>query len=429
MPRIFRCFAFVAFAVSCAFPVGAQVQLLRPQTIKFEGSQEYTTQELLAAAGVKKGQTYTADFFNESAQKLLAVGVFEKVSFKFDGVDLVYSLGDSPELYPVVIDNLPLDPATDANAELRKRIPLYHGKVPSEGTMLDSVKQSLEAMLADQGIRTTVAAIPGGDPKRKATSMRFHIDTPVVKVGDIHLTGVSDPLASDMAKVADHLNFDYSPTAANVIENAIGNAYRDRGYAAVKVHVARAGAPVTAADAIRIPFDVQVTEGQVYRLGTIQLGSTVPFSLDDVTKTIPARDHMTNENRYAAAVRAGVETRLKAKGYLDCSITMTPAIDETAGTVNYVIDAVAGPVYHLGLLKFENVSDSMRALLMRSWQMMPGDPFNESYVSTFLYMAEKNDPVLQRSLMGVKASYNVKADPDTRDVNVVIKLERATAQN
>jgi outer membrane protein assembly factor BamA len=424
MPRISRSLAVAALVLSGIVPLAAHGQLLKPQTIKFVGTQEYTPDELLVATGVKRGQTYTADFFNESAQKLLAIGVFEKVSFKFDGVDLVYSVGDNPELYPVVIDNLPLDPATDPNAELRKRIPLYHGKVPAEGSMLDSVKQALEAMLAEQGIKTTVAAIPAGVPKRKATSMKFHIDTPAVKIGDIHLTGVSDPLAGDMAKVANQLNFDYSPRAADGIENAIAVAYRDRGYAAVKVHATRSGAPIAAADAIRVPFDVQVVEGRVYRLGTVQLGSTVPFALEDVTRTMPAREHITPENRYSAAVRGAVETRLKARGYLDCSVTMTPAIDEAAGTVNYTIDAEPGPVYHLGLLKFENVSDAMRALLMRSWQMMPGDPFNEGYLSNFIFLAQKNDPVLQRSLVGVKAVYNVHADPDTRDVNVIVRLER-----
>jgi hypothetical protein len=103
---------------------------------------------------------------------------------------------------------------------------------------------------------------------------------------------------------------------------------------------------------------------------------------------------------------------------------MTPDVDDSAGTVNYTVDAVPGPVYHLGLLKFENVSDAMRSLLMRNWQLIPGDPFNESYVSSFIFMAQKNDPVLQRSLAGVKATYTAQADPDTRDVNVIVRLER-----
>jgi hypothetical protein len=119
-----------------------------------------------------------------------------------------------------------------------------------------------------------------------------------------------------------------------------------------------------------------------------------------------------------------VETRLKGKGYLDCKVTPRPEIDEAAGLVNYTIDTAPGPQYHLGLLKFENVGDSLRSLLMRNWQMMPGDPFDESYVANFMFIAQKSDPVLERSLAGVKATYDVHADPDTHEVNLVIHLQR-----
>jgi outer membrane protein assembly factor BamA len=399
--------------------------MLKPQAIRFTGTQEYTQDELISAAGVKKGQTYTADFFNQTAQTLLGVGVFEKVSFTFDGLNLVYTVGDNPELYPVILDNLPFAPAINTDAELRKRVPLYHGKVPAEGSMLDSVKRALASMLAEEGVNATVSSIPGGDPKRKATSMKFLIDTPV-KTGDIHLTGVSDALSPDLSKATQQLGFDYSSRAADEIEAIITNLYRDRGYAAAKVHVAVSGAPVAAAVGIRVPFEAKVEEGHAYKLGSVQLGPSVPFAIADLGKVVPLRENIKPENRYPAAVRGGVVALLKDKGYLDCKVSMTPALDETAGTVNYTIEAVPGPVYHLGLLKFENVSDSMRALLMRSWQLMPGDPFNEGYVSNFMMMAQKNDPVLQRSLVGVKTSYSVQADPDSRDVNVIVRLERAS---
>jgi hypothetical protein len=56
--------------------------------------------------------------------------------------------------------------------------------------------------------------------------------------------------------------------------------------------------------------------------------------------------------------------------------------------------------------------------------MFPGDPFDESYVAGFIYKAQTSDPVLQRTLSGVKVSYDVRADPTTHDVNLVIRLER-----
>ncbi len=88
------------------------------------------------------------------------------------------------------------------------------------------------------------------------------------------------------------------------------------------------------------------------------------------------------------------------------------------------MDVDPGPVYHLGFVKFDNVSDQMRTLLMHYWQMMSGDVFDESYVSQFLVRAQQQDPVLRRSLVGVKTSFDANADPQTHTVNLVIRLSR-----
>ncbi len=79
------------------------------------------------------------------------------------------------------------------------------------------------------------------------------------------------------------------------------------------------------------------------------------------------------------------------------------------------MDINPGPIYHLAFVKFDNVSDDLRRLLMRSWQMLPGDPFDESYVSNFIVKAQKDDPVLQRSLSGVGATYRIVADQRTHE--------------
>ena len=90
----------------------------------------------------------------------------------------------------------------------------------------------------------------------------------------------------------------------------------------------------------------------------------------------------------------------------------------------YTVDVDPGPVYHLAFVKFDNVSDAMRSQLMRNWQMMPGDVFDESYVASFITKAREQDPILQRSLAGVKTTFNATADPQTHDVNVVIHLAK-----
>jgi outer membrane protein assembly factor BamA len=105
-------------------------------------------------------------------------------------------------------------------------------------------------------------------------------------------------------------------------------------------------------------------------------------------------------------------------------VTPHPQIDDSTGLVNYELDVDPGPVYHLGFVKFDNVSDQMRTLLIHNWEMLPGDVFDESYVSNFIFRIQQTDPVLKRSLAGVKVKFDADADPHRHDVNVVIRLER-----
>jgi outer membrane protein assembly factor BamA len=119
-----------------------------------------------------------------------------------------------------------------------------------------------------------------------------------------------------------------------------------------------------------------------------------------------------------------ISSRYKSKGYLDCIMTPHPQFDEAAGVVNYSVEISPGPVYHLALLKFEYLSDDLRKLLIRNWQMLPGDPFDESYVANLILSAQKGDPVLLRTLSRVKTTYDVRADPQTHDVNCVIRLDK-----
>jgi hypothetical protein len=75
-------------------------------------------------------------------------------------------------------------------------------------------------------------------------------------------------------------------------------------------------------------------------------------------------------------------------------------------------------------VKFDNVSDELRSLLMRQWQLMPGDVFDQTYLDTFLIKAQRQDPVLRSSLAGVLSTMETSADPTTHDVDVTIKLEK-----
>jgi outer membrane protein assembly factor BamA len=256
--------------------------------------------------------------------------------------------------------------------------------------------------------------------------MSLVITVPPVRVGPIHLEGVSAPLESKVQRAADHETggaYGTESSAKNV-EHAIELLYGDEGYAAAKVHAARSGNPVTTNEAIDIPLSVTIDEGRLYKLGSIRLPPNALVTQAEIDKEFGAQTSLA-KGQTLRATWFMIASRYKSKGYLDCTVTPHPEFDETAGAVNYTVEINPGPVYHLAFVKFENVSDELRSRMMRVWQMLPGDPFDESYVSSFIVRVQKEDPGLQRTLAGVRVTYDVHADQQTHDVNCIIHFARA----
>jgi len=429
MRRALLLLAVSGVLASSSLPAGAQK--FQPKNIQFTGDAEYSDDELLAASGLKKGTVLTVAEMKDHFERLRDSGVFETVLYKFDGQDLIFQLSPAAQLYPVRIGNLPLTPGKELDDQLHAKLPLYHGKVPSEGGLLVGVRHALEDLLAVEGIHAAVEVAPFGTPGTKDVSaMNFSIASPSVLVGAIQLQGVSPELQPKLKAVLDHAvgsPYDTENSEKN-LEHAFEDFYLDEGYASAKVHAAQSGDLKIASDAIGIPFSLTIQEGRAYKLGSVHLSTVSVVTQAELDKAVASFGQAQTRIRGLTlrSIWAFIASRYKAKGYLDCSVTPHPEFDEASGIANYTVSVDPGPVYHLAYVKFENVSDDLRKLLMRNWQMLPGDIFDPAYVANFIVNAQKADPVLQRSLSGVKPHFDVRADPQTHEVNVVIGFERAS---
>ncbi len=415
----------VAFIVSAAVPLAGQK--FQPKSILFKGDPEYSNTELMAAAGLKPGTVLSYAEMNDHSKRLMDTGVFATLAFRFDGQDLIFDITPSTDLFPVQLENLPLTEGMELDDMLHAELPLYHGKVPTEGGLTEDLRSALEKALAVHGITATVVATSVVDPHlRRATAVSYSITSPPVQVEVTGVHGASPDYQSGVEGVvreAAKLPFDAQNSSGN-LEHAAEIFYQDRGYAAVKVRAMRSGDAVMNSDSIAVPFSVSVQEGKVYKLGFVHLPAGIPVAQADVDKILAPRVGGPPEGVRLRGLWSLISVAYKSKGYLDCKITPHPQLDDAAGIVNYEVDVDPGAVYHLGFVKFDNVSDQMRTLLIHNWEMMPGDVFDESYVSTFIMKIQQNDPVLKRSLAGVKVKFDADADPHTHDVNVVIRLEK-----
>lgn len=417
--------ALAAALLSTAFL--AQAQQFIPKSIQFRGDPEYSYEELMAASGLKQGTVLNYAQMNAVSKVLMDTGMFASLSFKFDGQDLIFQLTPADQFLSIHFDNLPLNPGPDLDAKLHQQLPLYRGKIPSEGETQEHVRAALEKMLVDQGLKVTVIATSGADPKtHHVDSIHFSIASPPVLVDIKQIEGASPDFLEKLnaiAKQAAKNPYDTDNSAAG-IERVFTVFYQDRGYAAVKVEAMRAGDIASNPTSITVPFAVKITEGRVYKLGAVHLPEGAPVSQAEIAKILAPTANGPVDGVKVRSLWALIVSHYHAKGHLDCKLIPTPQFDESTTTVSYDVAIDPGPVYHLGFVKFDNVSDELRTFLIRNWQMLPGDPFNEGYVANFIATVQQNDPVLRRSLAGIKTTFDAVADPQTHDVNVVIRLAK-----
>jgi outer membrane protein assembly factor BamA len=421
---VFLLIAALAVAVA-ARP--ATAQKFQPKSILFQGDPEYSTDELLSASGLKKGVVLSYSDMQDYSKRLLGSGVFASVAFKFDGQDLTFLLAPSTDLYPIRLENLPLTPGADLDAKLHAQIPLYHGKVPADGGINDDARAALEKMLTAEGLQANVTATTAADLNtHQINAVSYSITAPPVQVGFAHIDGVSDPFQTKVRAILDRAAKNPFSTmdSANNIERIVEQFYGDQGYAAAKVQATLAGDPTLAAEAIVVPFAVQVQEGRVYTVDSIHLPPGTPVTQAEIDKALAPWPGGPPVGARVRSIWGLIAERCHNTGHLDCKVTPKADFNDADTKVSYTVDVDPGPVYHLGFVKFDNVSDELRKLLIHNWEMMPGDVFDESYVGSFIVKVQQQDPVLRQSLSDVKVKFDANANPDTHDVDVVIRLEK-----
>jgi outer membrane protein insertion porin family len=351
--------------------------------------------------------------------------VFENVLYKFDGVDLIYSLKPAANIYPIRFENLPLIPDNSLDAKLHERFPLYHGKVPSEGGLLESVRGAVEEMLAAQGVKTSIMATPFTDQKlRQVTAISFFITAPPVVVGELHLNAaaVTDPAAQEILVKQSGSPFDREGSPNQIATN-LGNYYRDKGYLDVDVQASPQFPATASAEAIHVPFNVSLSTGPLYRLQSVQLAPGVLVTQAEFDK----QSHI-HPGDVADRIRVLENWEFLARqyhnrGYMKAEVHPTPSLDRAQGTASFTVNVEPGPLYTMGTLKIDNVSDDIRTMMLAAWKMPAGVVFNESAVRGFYAIGDRN-PTLNRLFAAVNCRYNLTLNDDTHTVDVVLKLEK-----
>jgi outer membrane protein assembly factor BamA len=403
----------------------AVAQNFIPKTIQFKGVPDYTDAELSAAAGLKPGETLTSADVNQRSQKLMDTGLFHSLAFTFDGQDLIFKLTPEDEVFPVRLVNFPFVDEAEVENKLRNALPLYRGKVPGEGGMLDGVRSALEEVLKAKGIDANVIAAPFNDPvQHKITGMSFSISSPAVVIGAVKVEP-EITLEKDAANVVAQLPgkpFD-SEGSKLAIEKYVADAYQDKGYLEAEVETTQQADLAIEPYTVRVPFRVAIKPGALYHVSSIHLAPGMVVTQADFDKQ--ANVH-TGDVADAIHIQRNwdyIKRQYHNRGYVKAHIDTTPALDRAQGTVAFEVTAIPGPVYTMGTLSIVNPDANVQAVVRSAWTLKPGDVFNEG---TIISMTATNGVNRQSERLFAVANvkYKLQLNDESKTVDVVLTLEK-----
>jgi outer membrane protein assembly factor BamA len=417
--------SLAALVLSCA-TLPSLGQSFQPKSIRFTGAPDYSDQELSSTLHLTPGSVLSYAEMNNYAQKLVDTGMFSSVSFKFDGQDLVFQLAPASGLLPIRLNNLPFPAGKDLDDKLHRQLPLYHGALPPQGGLTDGIRAALEQMLAAQNIKASVAAAPFNDPAlHKPAAVGFSIVSPLVLVGELRTEGAIvalDPRASAiLAKYPGSL-YDAENTPRQ-IESDFTAYYKDQGYPEPAVHVTANLKPVVTPTAIRIPLRVSIVPGVQYKLAGLQLAPGLLVSQADFDRQFHFRPGDVADGERLRTAWKFIEQTYHDRGCIKARIQPASTFDHTSKSVSYLVSVDPGPVYTMGKLSIDNVTDDLRAAMLAAWKMPTGSVFNECAISGFFNTHGVN-PALEQVFSGVSFKYTLHPNDDVRTVDVNLTLEK-----
>jgi outer membrane protein assembly factor BamA len=354
-----------------------------------EGNRHYSTQQVLALAGLKVGQVAGKEEFDAARDRLVASGFFEMVAYTFepapgqDGEIGTFQVTEVEPTYPVRFEALAV-PSEELEAMLRAKDPLFStASVPPSKPVLDRYVGWIQELLASVGSEEKVVTrvdADGGD--KLAIVFRPARNLPVVAqvTFDGNKAVPQNALRDAISGVA--VGVPYTEEHfRELLNTGVRPVYEARGRPRVAFTKIRTE---PAKDVLGLHVFVTVEEGDSYQLSKLEIARPTPLRPEDLLK---AGDVPTGEAVNFDRIGEGLERMRKAllhAGYMEAKLTTSRAIDDAKKEVVVTVHVEPGPLFLMGKLTITGLDLDGEAELQRIWAIKEGKPFNADYPQLFL---------------------------------------------
>jgi outer membrane protein assembly factor BamA len=401
-------------------------------SVHIVGSDLYTPTEIMASVGLRQAALVSEDDFNRATHDLVSTGLFTDVGYTYSydatGTHLELKLVDNTRLVPTRFQNIVWFSDDELFSELKKRVPLFHGKVPLSGNLADQVSDAIQAMLLENKYQGHVDYVRVGPEGGPIDAVNFGVDNVRLRIEKTSIEGASP---SDLAALQPKLDRlegrEYSRVAiAAFADKELLPYYLARGYLRASFAPPLPKVAEQTEDDTLVSVTLPLTQGRVYRLAGIQWSGNQHIPTDQLQNLF----HFTinqpaNAVQLDSALRE-VEQLYGTHGYVKASVKPVPRLDDGQGVVTYDLQVHEGDVYNMGELEIHGLDSKTSSQLREKWAIRQGSPYDATYFKRFIEEAWKNLP--SRVDWNVSAHESVDDHDKVVDVSLVYTVQEAQPQ-
>jgi outer membrane protein assembly factor BamA len=399
------------------------------ESLKVEGSHNYTQAQILAIAGLKVGQMAGKQDFEAAHDRLLATGMFETVGYKFapggdqHGYAASFQVVEVKPAFPIRFDDLGVT-EKELTDYLRGKDPLFAPRLAATKAVLERYKQWIQEYITAHDSKDKVIAkvVPAGGtagPGEFVILFRPARSDPAV--AEVAFEGnqaiPTSALQNAIAEVA--VGLPYKEEAfRQCLDSSIRPLYDARGRIRVeftKVTVEKA------TDVQGLAVKVALVEGETYALGTVRIDGAPHFEPARLLKTGKfKRGDLADFDEIGKGVDR-IKKSLSHEGYMRNDVQIVRKIDDAKKIVNLVLHIDEGPQFLFGTMRIEGLDLNGEAAIRKMWTHQEGTPYNPDYPDYFLRRVREES--LFDNLGETRAE--TKIDDKTHIVNVTLYFKYA----
>jgi outer membrane protein insertion porin family len=201
-------------------------------------------------------------------------------------------------------------------------------------------------------------------------------------VQDVNITGVQSIGTSELNDITSALTAKTVGDDKEEVGERLRMAFQDHGYFAVKVNSVRLRVSDPLANPKPVTVEADVSEGPLFHIGELKFTNNHALSAEDLRRLFPIHK---NEVFTRGKIGSGLEAVRNAYvkiGYID--ITVVPDTMVKPPTVDILMDISEGHQYHMGVLTIREKGSDVGEKLRARWELLPGQPFDATYIQQFL---------------------------------------------